>query len=113
MALKFEDVAKPETLIVSAGLALLWRYVFPLAGAMIGPVVRPVAKAAIKGGMVAANWASETAGNVREAVGDIGAEALQETHQRHAESHGEAKPGDDGEHRRPSKADTPPAPAAP
>ena len=55
MALKFEDVAKPETLIVSAGLVLLWRYVLPMAGAMIGPVVRPVAKAAIKGGMVAAN----------------------------------------------------------
>src|SRR5689334_16906575 len=52
MALKFEDVAKPETLLVSAALALTWRFVFPV----MGTILRPAAKAAIKGGLYAADW---------------------------------------------------------
>ena len=42
---KFEDVAKPETLLVWAALALTWRFVFPV----VGTILRPAAKAVIKG----------------------------------------------------------------
>ena len=75
MALKFEDLAQPETLLVSVAIAAGSYVVLP----MLGGILRPLAKTVIKGGMVAADWASQTAAGMQDQMGDMVAEVRSET----------------------------------
>ena len=74
MALKFEDLTKPETLLVSAVFAVTWSYLLPA----VGTLLRPIAKNAIKGGMYAADYVQSAVAEVRERAEDLTAEARAE-----------------------------------
>jgi hypothetical protein len=78
VALKFEDLVKPETLITSFILTAAWRFAFPV----LGTALRPAAKAVIKGGLAMADWASAAAAETRERVEDLAAEVREQANAR-------------------------------
>jgi F0F1-type ATP synthase membrane subunit b/b' len=78
VALKFEDLVKPETLITSFILTAAWRFAFPV----LGTALRPAAKTVIKGGLAVADWASAVAAETRERVEDLAAEVRDEANAR-------------------------------
>jgi hypothetical protein len=80
MALKIEDLAKPETLLVSLLLMAGSYVLLPVLGGLL----RPVAKNVVKAGVMAADWVQATAAETMESVRDMSAEARDET--RHAGS---------------------------
>jgi uncharacterized protein DUF5132 len=75
MALKFADLAKPETLLVSLAIVAGSYVVLPFLGA----ILRPLAKTVIKGGLATTDWVSETTAGMREQMEDMVAEARSET----------------------------------
>ena len=72
MAFKFEDVVKGENLVTTAVVVGATYFLAPV----IGQVVRPLVKTVIKGGIVAYDWAADTAAEAR----DMASEAAAETH---------------------------------
>lgn len=88
MALKFEDLVKPETLITSFILTAVWRFAFPV----LGTALRPVAKTIIKGGFAVADWASVAAAETRERMEDLAAEVRDEAGAKHEGAHPAAQP---------------------
>jgi hypothetical protein len=78
VALKFEDLVKPETLITSFVLTAVWRFAFPI----LGTALRPAAKTVIKSGLAVADWASAAAAETRERVEDLAAEVRDEANAR-------------------------------
>jgi Protein of unknown function (DUF5132) len=82
MALKFEDVTKPETLIAGAGIALLSQVMLPL--------LRPVVKTALQAGIYVTQNATYAYHSAVEAIQDIAAEVEAERHASHHETPQEA-----------------------
>ena len=62
MAFKIEDVVKGESLVTTAVIVGATYFLAPV----IGQVVRPLVKTVIKGGMVAYDWAADTAAEARD-----------------------------------------------
>jgi hypothetical protein len=75
MSLKVEDLAKPETLLVSLLLMAGSYVILPV----LGGILRPVAKTAIKGGMMATDWVQTTAAEATRKARDMMDEARPET----------------------------------
>jgi hypothetical protein len=88
VALKFEDLVKPETLITSFILTAVWRFAFPI----LGTALRPAAKTVIKGGLAMADWATAAAAETRERVEDLAAEVREEANARREAPQSAAQP---------------------
>jgi hypothetical protein len=65
------------TLAIGAGVALA----APVVIGVVGGIIRPVAKAAIKGGFIAFEKVRETGAETVEVIGDLAAEAKSEVAQ--------------------------------
>jgi hypothetical protein len=70
------------TLAIGAGVALA----APVVIGIVGGIVRLVAKAAIKGGIIAFEKIKETGAETVEVIGDLAAEAKSEVSQSQSES---------------------------
>ena len=70
-----------ETLVVGGVVGAAVAYLIPSLVSGIGSVARPIAKEAIKGGIVAYTAVSEMAAEAVEQCGDLVAEAKSETNQ--------------------------------
>lgn len=85
----FEDIFKGGNILtglaIGAGAALLGPVIVPVAGNLL----RPMAKAMIKGGIVAYDWGRQAVSQASETASDIAAEARAEAqHPEHAASGG-------------------------
>lgn len=69
-----DDVVNGGNIVTGLAVGLGVLVVLPL----VGPVLRPAAKAVIKGGMIAYDQASRLVAGAVEQVGDVVAEARQE-----------------------------------
>jgi hypothetical protein len=70
MALKLEDVAKPENILLGVALYVGWNYALPVAAAAARPVV--------KAGLTGWEWIMASAAGARETMNDMAAEAAAE-----------------------------------
>ncbi len=64
----------------------------PLIGPAVGNLLRPAAKAVIKGGIVAYDWSRQAAAQVGEVTSDMVAEARHDTQRAQAEAQSETRP---------------------
>lgn len=76
----FEDMFKGGNIVTGLAIGVGTALLAPVLVPAIGNVLRPAAKAAIKGGIVAYDWAREAAAQVGEAASDMAAEARSEAH---------------------------------
>ena len=78
MAFDIGDVLKGESLLPAAAVGV--------GIYLLGPLLRPLAKTAIKGGIVAYDWAANTVNEVMEEAREVAGEATAEHEARRRES---------------------------
>jgi hypothetical protein len=89
-----EDIFKGGNIVTGLAIGVGGAIVAPLLVPALGGLLRPAAKAVIKGGIVAYDWGRQAVAQVGEATSDMVAEARADT-QRAAEAAATAqKPGE-------------------
>ena len=73
-----EDVFKGGNIITGLAIGLGTAVLVPWVVPAVGGLLRPAAKAVIKGGIVAYDWGRQAAAEVSEAASDMAAEARAE-----------------------------------
>jgi hypothetical protein len=76
----FEDMFKGGNIVTALAIGVGAAVLAPVIAPAVSTVVRPAAKALIKGGIVVYDWARQAAAQVSEAASDMAAEARAETH---------------------------------
>lgn len=71
----FDDIFKGGNIVTGLAIAVGTAVLAPVIGPAVGSILRPAAKAAIKGGIVAYDWGRQAVAQVSEATSDMVAEA--------------------------------------
>lgn len=74
----FEDLFKGGNIVTGLAIGIGTAVLAPVLVPAVGALLRPVAKAAIKTGILAYDWGRQTAAQVGEAASDMAAEARAE-----------------------------------
>jgi 5,10-methylene-tetrahydrofolate dehydrogenase/methenyl tetrahydrofolate cyclohydrolase len=73
-----EDVFKGGNIVTGLAIGVGATILVPLVVPAVGGILRPAAKAMIKGGIVVYDWGRQAVAEVSEAAGDMAAEARAE-----------------------------------
>lgn len=79
-----EDIFKGGNIVTGLAIGVGTAVLAPVIAPAVSSLLRPAAKAVIKGGIVAYDWGRQAAAQVSEAASDMAAEVRAETH--HAEA---------------------------
>ena len=71
----FDDMFKGGNIVTGLAIAVGTAVLAPVIGPAVGSILRPAAKAVIKGGIAAYDWSRQAAAEVGEATSDMVAEA--------------------------------------
>ncbi len=82
----FDDMFKGGNLVTGLAIAVGTAVLVPAIGPVVGNVLRPAAKAVIKGGIVAYDWGRQTVAQATEAASDMVAEARSDAQHAEAET---------------------------
>lgn len=76
----FEDMFKGGNIVTGLAIGIGTAVLAPVIAPAVSTLVRPAAKAVIKGGIVVYDWGRQAAAQVGEAASDMAAEARAEAH---------------------------------
>jgi hypothetical protein len=88
----FEDMFKGGNIATGVVIAVGTAVLVPVIGPAVGGLLRPAAKAVIKGGIVAYDWGRQAAAQVGEATSDMVAEVRTDAQRADTGAHADARP---------------------
>jgi hypothetical protein len=92
----FEDMFKGGNIVTGVAIAVGAAVIVPLVAPAVGGMLRPLAKAVIKGGLVAYDYGRQAVAQAGEMASDLTAEVRAEANQAAAEAGGSGTAGTSG-----------------